>query len=247
MDAITLPGMLALGLAAMLTGMSKAGIPGLAFMAVPLFAMAVPPKASTGLLLPLLIVGDVFAVGWHHRAADWRLLRRLLPWAVAGIAVGAFLLGQVDDRALRLIMGALVVVLLLLHEWRKRRAGEPSAWLDSPRVGHAVGAVGGVTTMMANAAGPVMALYFLAMRLPKREFIGTAAWFFLMVNLIKVPFSAGLGLITGPSLLLNLQLVPLVLAGAALGIWLSGRLDQARFERIVEILTALAAIRLILG
>jgi uncharacterized membrane protein YfcA len=247
MDEITLTGMLALGLAALLTGMAKAGIPGLAFMAVPLFAMAVPPKASTGLLLPLLIVGDIFAVSWHHRSADWHLLRRLLPCAVGGIVLGALLLGQVDDRALRLIMGSLVMVMLLLHEWRKRRAGTPPAWLDSPRLGHAVGAVGGVTTMMANAAGPVMSLYFLAMRLPKREFIGTVAWFFLMVNLIKVPFSAGLGLITGPSLRLNLELAPLVLVGAALGIWLAGRLDQARFERIVEILTAIAAIRLLIG
>jgi hypothetical protein len=227
--------------------MSKAGIPGLGFMVVPIIALVMPAKVSTGLLLPLLIVGDVFAVGWYHRSADWRLLRRLLPWAVGGIVLGALLMDRIDDHALRLVIGGVVVVMLLLHEWRKRRAETPPAWLDSPRLGHAVGIVGGITTMMANAAGPVMTLYFLAMRLPKREFIGTAAWFFLMVNVIKVPFSARLGLITPDSLMLNLAFTPLVLVGAALGIWLSGRIDQRRFERIVEILTALAAARLLYG
>jgi uncharacterized membrane protein YfcA len=245
MENLTLLGAIALALAALLTGMAKAGIPGLAFMAVPIIALAAPAKASTGLLLPLLIVGDIFAVGWYHRSADWRLLRRLLPWACGGIVLGALLMKRIDDGALRLVIGGVVVAMLLLHEWRKRRAEAPPAWLDSPRIGHGVGILGGITTMMANAAGPVMTLYFLAMRLPKREFIGTAAWFFLMVNVIKVPFSVGLGLITPGSLLLDLYFAPLVMVGAVLGIWLSGRLDQRRFERVVEILTVLAAIRLL--
>lgn len=243
----TLAQSLALAVAALLVGMAKAGIPGLGIMVVPLLAMVAPAKASTGLLLPLLIVGDLFGVGWYHQAADWRLLRRLLPWAGLGIVIGAWLMNQVDDRTLRLLIGTVVLAMLLLHEWRKRRAETPPAWLANPRLGHAVGILGGITTMMANAAGPVMSLYFLAMRLAKREFIGTAAWFFLIVNVSKVPFSASLGLITADSLWLNLRFAPLVMVGAAIGIWLAKRLAQRRFEQIVEILTAIAALRLLLG
>lgn len=229
---------------AFIVGLSKTGIPGLGIIFVPLFAMVLPARVSTGALLPLLIVGDLIAVIWYRRSAVWGHLLRLFPWAVAGIVIGFFALGRIDDRSLRPIIGAVVILMLGIGLWRdlatRGTAAVPSAWWFAA----VTGVLAGATTMIANAAGPVMMLYLLAMRLPKDEFLGTGAWFFAVVNWVKVPFSIGLGLITPQSLAFDAVLSAGVLVGAALGIIAARRIPQKAFSISMQVLTFGSAVML---
>jgi hypothetical protein len=236
---------LILALAAALIGISKTGVPGMGILVVPLVAAVVPAKVSTGLVLPMLIVGDIFAVAYYKRHAVWSHLLPLIPWAVAGVIIGAFALGKVNDAQLRPIIGLIVLTMLTLNFIRQYRGGDnlpiPKSWFFAA----VMGLLAGTTTMMANAAGPIMAIYLLAMQLPKQEFIGTGAWYFLLLNCFKIPFSAGLSLITPASLSVNLVLIPLVVLGALLGIVLVKHIPQKAFNTAVQVLATLAAINLL--
>ena len=233
-----------IALCALLTGWAKTGLPGLGVLVVPLMAMAVPARESTGLLLPMLLVGDVFAVTYYHRHAVWSHLWRVLPWAFLGIVVGWLAMGRVNDAQLRMFVGVVVLALLALT-WLRERTAALESLPHAPWFAALLGLLAGVTTMMANAAGPIMVAYLLAMRLPKHEFIGTSAWFFLIVNATKVPFSIHLNLIRLDSLGINLLCVPLILLGCWLGTKLLRRIPEKLFGWLVQALTALAAVKLL--
>jgi uncharacterized protein len=229
---------------ALIIGISKTGLPGAGILAIPLFAAIMPARASTGVVLPMLIVGDLVAVACYRHHADWRHLLRLLPWTTAGVLLGYVALGRLSDVWLRPAIGMIVLVMLALNPLRARLAGLearlPTAWGFAA----GMGLLAGATTMLANAAGPIMILYLLAMRLPKAAFIGTGAWYFLLMNTFKVPFSASLGLIHPASLQFNLVLVPAVLLGAGLGLLAVRRIPERAFGVIVQGLAAIGAIRL---
>ncbi len=173
-------------------------MPGLGILIVPLMAMALPAAANRrAVLLGMLILGDLFAAAYYRQIAQWKHVLRLLPPAFVGIVAGWKAMEYVTNDQLKRIIGLIVLAMLALHFWRTRLRGEeapiPTQWW----FGGTLGFLAGVTTMMANAAGPVMVVYLLAMRLPKLAFVGTSAWFFFAVNWLKVPFSAHLNLITG--------------------------------------------------
>ncbi|OHE82776.1 MAG: hypothetical protein A3G75_06355 [Verrucomicrobia bacterium RIFCSPLOWO2_12_FULL_64_8] len=235
---------------AFLVGMAKTGIAGLGILFVAVFANVIPARQATGFVLPLLIFGDVFAVTAYRRHTVWRHLWRLFPWTALGVVLGTFALGRLDDHAVRKLVGGIVVAMFALHLWRKwnTRHGHP----DEELVAHAppwfaimTGMLAGFTTQVANAAGPVMILYLLAMRLPKMEFLGTGAVFFLVLNLFKVPFMAALGMITLTSFQINLLLLPAVVAGALAGRWLVARINQQWFELLALALTFVAGLKLL--
>jgi uncharacterized membrane protein YfcA len=232
-----------LGIGAFLVGLSKTGLPGIGILSILLAASVVPARASTGLILPMLIVGDIFAVAYYRRHAVWRHLFRMLPYAVAGVIIGYLVMGQVNDRQLRRLIGVVVLVMIGIHAWRTHRGNVeiPSGWWFPVTMG----LLAGITTMMANAAGPIMIIYLLAMRLPKEEFVGTGAWYFFLVNSFKVPFSARLGLITMESLACNLALVPLIALGALVGVRVMKRLPEKAFGFIVQGLAAAGAVKLL--
>jgi hypothetical protein len=236
-----------LSAAALIIGISKTGLPGIGILAIPMVAAIIPAKRSTGLILPMLIVGDVFAVAYYRRHAVWRHLLRLIPAAVAGIIAGYFALGWVNDAELKPIMGAIIFLMLAVNYWRIRWGGNhlsvPSGWWFPV----CLGVLAGVTTMMANAAGPILIIYLVAMRLPKDEFLGTGAWYFLLLNCFKVPFSAELGLITSWSLRFDLLIAPLIVAGALLGVRLVKVIPERAFNVIVQLLAAFGALMLIVA
>lgn len=244
-ETLSAPAWAVLTLCAVLIGLTKSGLPGVGILVVPLAAAVLPARASTGLILPVLIAGDVFALLRHRRHAEWRPMLRLLPAACVGVVVGYRLMGRVTDAQLRPILGGIILGLLVLGWFRARRERDPAPPVFRPGVAVATGLLAGVTTMLANAAGPIMQLYLLGMRLPKAAFIGTGAWYFLVVNVFKVPFSARLGLITPGSLAINLLLLPAVALGSFAGARLLAVLPQRAFETAVRALTALAAIRLL--
>lgn len=238
---------LLMGLAAAVIGYSKTALGGLAVIAVAIFATLLPAKESTAAILALLIVGDLVAV-WHYRHdADWRLIRRLLPAVVPGLLVGSVFLGLVSDEVLRRSIGAVLLVLVLLQLWVKWRSdGEPNTVHERRAAAWGAGTAAGFATMTANAAGAVMTLYLSASGIEKRRFVGTNAWFFLIVNLVKVPFSVGLGLMHWRDVGRAAVLAPLVLAGGLLGYATVRRISQRGFDLAVLAASALAALALLL-
>lgn len=230
-------------IAAFIVGFSKAGIGGLGMLAVVLFAQILPAKQATGMVLPLLCFGDILAVLAYRQHAKWKHLWRLFPWTAAGVLIGYFALGRLGEREARVLIAGIVLSLVGLHLLRRRRAGnetEHGSWFAP-----AIGVLAGFTTLVANAAGPLMAVYFLAMRLPKMDFVGTGAVFFLLINLFKVPFMVNLGLINAESLAVNLWLLPVVLLGGWLGRKLVMRIDQRAFENIALALSVVAGLKLL--
>ena len=236
-----------LALGAFVTGLSKTGVAGLGVLAVALFANALPARASTGALLPLLLCADVFGVAIYRKHAEWPLLWKLFPWVAAGVVGGYFALGRISNEQAARIIGGILLAMVGLHLWRQRQAEKlpsllPHAWWFVALTG----VLAGFTTMVANAAGPVMMLYLLAVGLPKLAFVGTAAWFFILVNSFKVPFSLRLGLITPGSLAMDAALLLPMLPGAFLGPVILKRINQRAFELLVLVLAIGAAIRLLL-
>jgi uncharacterized protein len=228
--------------AAILTGFAKAGVPGVGILIPTLASMALPARMSTGFILPVLIEGDLVAVGYWRRKAAWPSLARVLPWAAAGIVAGYFLMGSLSDAVFKPLLGAMIIAIVGLDLLRRAIRAEFRA--ENRAVAAVMGMLAGVFTMLANAAGPVMTIYLLSMGLPKDEFVGTSAWFFFVVNLFKLPFSAALGLVTWSSLGADLALLPLVLAGAWAGVLVMKKLPQGAFNAIAQALAVLGGARL---
>ncbi|MET0736151.1 MAG: sulfite exporter TauE/SafE family protein [Microbacterium sp.] len=234
-----------LGVAAIVVGLSKTAVPGAGTIAVAIFAAVLPARQSTGTLLLLLIVADIFAVTMYRRHVDWRALLRLAPAVVVGILLGVAFLAVADDAWVKRTIGVILIAVIAITLLRRRMTAATAASGPHPVAAATYGTLGGFTTMVANAAGPVMSMYFLAARFEVKAFLGTAAWFFAIVNIVKVPFSVGLGIITVPGLVLDLILVPLVVVGALGGRWLAARLDQRLFERLVIGFTIVGAVYLL--
>ena len=236
-------------LGAFMVGVSKAGITGLSILSIALFNFVFPSsKQASGLVLPLLIFGDCVAVFSYRRHTQWRFLWRLFPWTGAGVVLGYLALGRISDHSAKTLIGGIIVGLVALSYWRRYKADpaetSPSQvhWVLAAVIGVTVGFI----TLVANAAGPLMALYLVAMRLPKLQYVGTAAVFFMMLNLFKVPFMVDLGLITTQSFGFNLALAPAVLLGALLGRWLVRHINQGLFEQMVLALSGLGGLLLLL-
>lgn len=270
---------LVLALVALSVGVSKSALPGLSTLGVALVATVMPAKESTGLLLLLLITGDLVAVTSYWRQADWRLLSRLMLPVVVGVLVGVVFLARADDLVMRRTIGAVLLLLLLVRGVRglvDRRsahraeredtgpddgtaapalaaaeggagatAGSSGRFPRRPGAGVLYGSLAGFTTMVANAGGPVMSLYLLSVGATKLRFMGTAACFFFATNLVKLPFSVGLSLVTVDTLRTAAVLVPLVLLGALVGRRLLRTIKQSFFERFVIVMTILASLFLL--
>ncbi len=225
-----------------MVGISKTGIPGMGILFVPLVAMVIPARQSTGMVLGILILADVFAASYYHKKALWSHIFRLIPASLVGIVAGYFVLKVITDAQLKPVIGIIVIAMLAVNWWRNRRGENvPTAWWFA----EVMGFFAGLTTMMANAAGPVMIVYLLAMRLPKIEFVGTSAWFFFIVNWLKVPFSVHLGLINTASIKLGLIMLPFIVLGIVLGIVALKKMPQKVFEITIQILALVAGIKLL--
>ncbi|MFJ6539763.1 sulfite exporter TauE/SafE family protein [Streptomyces sp. NPDC091385] len=277
----------ALALAALLVGFSKTAVSGANTVSLAVFAAVLPARASTGVLLPLLIAGDILAVLTYRRHAHWPTLWRLFPAVGVGVVLGTLFLVRAGDGIVRTSIGAILLLMTGITLWRRRAAGRPKSGSEpegagdgeagaegaadggsagggsvdgeagtdrsavSTRAGRtaagAYGVLGGFTTMVANAGGPVMSMYLLSAGFRKLGFLGTSAFFFLIVNVSKVPFSAALGLIDGHSLLLDAALLVFVVPGAFIGKWAVNRINQQLFDRLVVAATIVGALELLLS
>jgi uncharacterized membrane protein YfcA len=241
----------ALAFAALLVGFSKTAVSGANTVSLAIFAAVLPARASTGILLPVLIAGDILAVLTYRRHAHWPTLWRLFPAVAVGVVVGTLFLVWADDAIVRTSIGMILLFMAGVTMWRRRQAdadGAPDG--ISSRAGRvkarSYGVLGGFTTMVANAGGPVMSMYLLSAGFRKLGFLGTSAFFFLIVNVSKLPFSAGLGLIDGRSLLLDAALVVFVVPGAFLGKWAVHHINQRLFEQLVIAATVVGGLQLLI-
>jgi uncharacterized membrane protein YfcA len=245
MPHLTLSQWLLAMVAATGVGVSKSGLSGMGLLHVLIFAFLFGARDSTGVVLPMLLIGDVVAVRTFHQHARWDYVRRMLPPACVGVIGAAWFMRGLSEAVYKPIIGGIILGLTVLQLAKMQRP----EWFG--RVPHArwftwsLGLIAGAATMLANAAGPVFSIYCLAVGLPKLELVATGAWFFLIMNAFKVPFSAALGLIHGQTLLLNVVLSPLVGVGLLFGRWLTQRIPQQLFDRLLLAFAAVAALRLI--
>jgi hypothetical protein len=236
-----------LAIAALGIGITKSGFSGMGMVHVLIFAHVLGARESTGIVLPMLIAGDVFAILFYGKHANWSYIYRMIPPALVGICVGAWAMTWLDRTIYKPLIGGIILALVVLQTIRVWRPQWFENVPQSKWFAWSMGCLAGTTTMMANAAGPVFGLYLLAIGLPKLEFVGTAAWFFLIINLTKIPFSWGLGLIRVDTLGMNAILLPVVALGLWLGRLLVQRISQKVFDSLILSVTATAAIRMVLG
>lgn len=226
-------------------GISKAGFSGMSLVHVVVFATIFGARDSTGVILPMLVVADVFAVRAFRQHTQWLYVRRMLPATCVGVVIGALMMGRIGERRFEPLIGWIILTLTVLQAVRMLR---PEAFAHVPHsraFAWTMGLAAGVTTMLANAAGPIFTLYALAVSLPKLALVGTGAWFFFLVNLVKLPFSAALGLIRLDTLLVNAVLLPVVFAGNAAGRRLTHLVPQRLFDGMLLAFAAIAALRLV--
>jgi len=228
-----------------LIGIAKTGIGGAGMLTIPLFAAIFGGKPSAGLLLPILCFGDVIGVAYYHRHADWHHLRRLLPWSGLGIIAGAIVGTIISDGTFNIIMATTIlggVTLTVIREHRIKELAIPSSkWFSA-----SIGLAGGFTSMIGNAAGPVISIYVLAMKIPKYTIIGTWAWFFLIVNFAKVPFHIIFWkTITWRTFAFDLALIPAILVGTVIGIYAVKKIPEKTYRTLILVTTAVAALKLL--
>jgi hypothetical protein len=228
-------------LCAFFIGMAKTGVHGVAMFAVPILALIFGGKASSGLMLPMLIMADLFAVRYYHRHANWGFLIKLFPSAAVGVAIATVVGNSIDDETFRQIMGIIIFASLGVMIWLETVSKDKIP--DYLWFAILIGTLGGITTMIGNLAGSIMAVYLLSMRLPKNEYIGTAAWFFLSINVFKLPFHIiSWETISLDSFYLNLLGLPFIALGAYVGIQIVKRIPEMQYRWFVLAMTAVAAI-----
>lgn len=229
----------------MLTGMSKTGIHGAGMMAVPLLALVFGGQRSSGILLPILCLADVMGVCYYHRDANWHHLKKLFPSAVVGTVLGTVVGGMIDDQMFKWIMAVTIFISVGIMLWLERARNDDVP--DYKWFASVTGVAAGFTSMIGNLANSVVAIYFLTMRLPKNAFIGTTAWFFLVINWFKVPFHVfSWQTITWKTFLLDLATLPFIGVGAFLGIAIVKRIPDQAYRWFIIIMTVVAAIFMVL-
>ncbi|RKN82942.1 sulfite exporter TauE/SafE family protein [Ulvibacterium marinum] len=232
-------------IAAFVIGVSKSGIKGIAIIIVTFMALAFGAKNSTGLIVPLLIVGDIFAVIYYNRHTQWKYIVRFLPWMMAGVLIGVLIGKDLDEDTFKIGMAFIILGSVIMMYWWDRRKSKtvPDHWAFAGFMG----VMAGITTMIGNLAGAFANIFFLAMRLPKNEFIGTAAWLFLIINVFKLPFHIwSWGTITWESVLIDLRLVPGIFVGLYVGVRLVKIIKESFYRKMILILTALGAVLILL-
>ena len=235
---------IALG-AALLLGIAKSGIKGLAVLIVTSLALVYGAKESTGILMPLLICGDILAVIYYKRHVKWIYLIKLLPWMVLGVLVGVVLGKDLPEDLFKSGMAVIILIsVVIMYYWeRKKDRKVPTHWSFAALMGM----MAGFTTMVGNLAGAFSNIYFLAIKLPKNEFIGTAAWLFFIINLFKVPFHIwSWGTINRASFQISLSLIPAVIAGFCLGIFLVKKINNDKYRQLILLLTGLGGLAILL-
>ena len=243
---ITITDWILAGMAAGLIGISKSGLKGIGILIVTIMALVFGSKESTGIILPLLIVGDILAVVYYRRDVQVKLLLRLLPWMMGGVIIGALIGKDLPEELFKRAMAVIIIVsVIIMWAWerRKDRPIPTQLWFAGM-----MGTMAGITTMIGNLAGAFANIFFLAMRLPKNQFIGTAAWLFFIVNLFKLPFHIFYWkTITLDTFWVDLKLVPLTIICFIAGVRLISLIKNDHYRKMILILTGIGALLILIS
>ena len=229
---------------AVIIGIGKTGIGGIVLLAIPILASAFGAIESTGLMLTMFLIGDVFAVRAYARHGKWEEIRKLLPPALAGLALGSLVGRFINDQQFKYLIASIVLACLVAMVWQEVKGDQikvPQArWFAI-----LIGVLSGFATMIGNAAGPIFAIYLLAIRLNKQNYLGTTAWFFLMINLLKLPLQVFVWHnITWSTAILAIAALPVIFIGTRIGIWVIRKLPEKAFRYLVIAMTAVVAARM---
>lgn len=227
--------------AAFCIGLSKAGIRGIDVANVTIMALVFGSKQSTGIVLFLLCLADVFAVIYYNRHAQWKYMRILLPWLIVGVLLGVWIGQSMNEAVFKIVIGCIIlaaIALLLFFEYKKE-FNVPAGGL----FGASMGIISGITTMLGNLAGAFTNVYFLALKLPKDNFIGTVSWLFLIVNLFKVPFQIYYWKnVNLDSLRIDMLMIPFVVVGFFIGTRIVKKLTNDNYRKMILVLTIIGAV-----
>ncbi|HZK54304.1 MAG TPA: sulfite exporter TauE/SafE family protein [Desulfosporosinus sp.] len=217
---------------------------GFLMLVIPIMADVYGGKESTGIILPMLLVGDVFAVWYYNRHTKWSNIRKLLPWTAVGLALGLTIGNFINDAQFKTLIGSIILVCLLILVYIEKKGDSlkvpKKLWLYA-----LIGIMVGFSSMIGNAAGAIFTIYLLAMDFNKNDFLGTTAWFFLLLNLTKVPLQIFVWHnISVPGILLACGMIPVIAIGALLGVVIIKKFNDKFFRYLVMAITAMAAIRL---
>lgn len=230
--------------AAFMIGFAKTGINGLMTLAIPVLASVFGGKESTGMILPMLIAGDIMAVWYYHRHAEWGNIRKLLPWSLAGIVTGTVVGNHINDAQFKALIAILVLICLFILVYMEKK-GDTFKVPEKMWFFALTGIAAGFASMIGNAAGPIFSVYLLSRGFRKNDFMGTNAWFFLLVNLMKLPIQVFYWHnVTGSTLLTAGILLPVILLGAFIGVVIIKKINEKPFRYVIIAMTAVTAIRL---
>ncbi len=230
----------------MLVGMAKVGISGLAMLAVPILAEIFGGRPSTGILLPMLCIGDIFAVKYYTQHTEWFYVLRLMPFTLIGILIALFVGNNISDDLFKDIIAITILISITVMIWRERQQNNivfPNRWW----VSLLIGLTGGFATMIGNAAGPIMSLFLLSIQLPKNAYIGTGAWYFMIVNLVKVPLHIFIwNTITLRTFSLNIATLPAIALGSILGVKIVKKIPEKPYRIFIIVITSITALNLLI-
>jgi uncharacterized membrane protein YfcA len=245
---MTLTLIVSLALIGFLIGISKTAISGLGMMSAALLATILPAKESTGIMLILLITGDFFAIGLYKKHVEWKFLQKLIVPVIAGVLCGAYFLSHSTDTSLKKTIGWIVIALVIFYPVTQRIQSREfdiaKRFPQSLRIG--LGSMAGFMSMVANSGGPPMSIYLLLRRNSVMNFLGNNAWFFFMINVFKVPFTLGLGLLNFNSLYYLIPSIPMVAFGALIGRRIAAKMNIALFQKFILISSGLAGLNLVI-
>lgn len=230
--------------AIIILGISKAGIKGISIILITMMVFVYGGKESTGVLMPILVMADILAIIYYRKHVEWMHLVKLLPAMVVGVFIGTYIGKDLPEDLFKLgMLGIILFSVGLLLYWERNPPKEvPDNWIFSSMLGLAAG----VTTMIGNLAGPFANIYFLSMRMPKNAFIGTAAWLFFIINLIKLPLHIFVWeTVNMESMKQTLSLVPSMVIGFILGVALVKRIKEHSYRKMIIIITGLGALVLL--
>ncbi|WP_230080324.1 sulfite exporter TauE/SafE family protein [Winogradskyella marina] len=232
---------MAIGFAVFLLGLSKSGIKGVGIILIVILAFVFGEKASTGILLPMLICADILAVIYYNRHADWVVIKKLIPWIIVGVLIGVWVGNDISEIVFKKLMAIIILVSVGIMIYLEKRK---STYIPRNKLfSTGIGLLTGFTTMIGNLAGPVSNIYFLTMRYPKNEFIGTAAWLFFIINMIKLPFHVFVWeTVTIDTLVLNSVLIPAVILGFILGANIVKLISNVNYRRFIIIVSAIGGL-----
>src|SRR5690606_25772557 len=233
----------AIGLSGFILGASKSGISGIGLVIILILAFVFGEKASTGVLLPMLIVADILAVIYYNKHVQWAYVIKLMPLMLVGVLVGVWLCNNISELVFKRIIAVIIILSVLVMIYTKKRS---TSIPNNKLFANSTGLFAGVASMIGNLAGPIADVYFLAIRLPKNEFIGTGAWLFFIINVFKLPFHILVwDTVNTETMVLNLALVPLLVLGFFVGAYIVKLISNVNYRRFIFIVTAVGAIVLL--